>query len=75
MSTLIKLIKRTLKNNLANKFNLSEINTLENILNNNDVERRIIKNELPIFIDIINYCVDHKILDNGDKLINIINKV
>lgn len=57
MSTLIKLIKRTLKNNLANKFNLSEINTLENILNNNDVERRIIKNELPIFIDIINYCV------------------
>ena len=57
LSTLIKLIKRTLKNNLANKFNLSEINTLENILNNNDVERRIIKNELPIFIDIINYCV------------------
>lgn len=75
MSTLIKLIKRTLKNNLANKFNLSEINTLENILNNNNVESHIIKNELPIFIDIINYCVDHKILDNGDKLINIINKV
>jgi hypothetical protein len=69
------LIKRTLKNNLANKFNLSEINTLENILNNNNVESHIIKNELPIFIDIINYCVDHKILDNGDKLINIINKV
>lgn len=75
LTTLIKLIKRTLKNNLANEFNLSEINTLENILNNNDVERRIIKNELPLFIDIINYCVAHKILDNGDKLINIINKI
>lgn len=58
---------------------LDELKNIENILDDYNmytvIKKSFVKDEMPIFKKIIKYCYEHNILDDNDKLTNILNKM